>query len=110
MKLKHLIRALAAMFAVTLVGSVAAANTPPVILEARATPNPMLWNPAAVYTIAAQDADGDAPAYRWSRESSACSFAHHRAAAGSRTTEPLPGRAAAMTVADRDPFELMKLL
>ena len=65
MKLKHLIRALVAVFAATLVGPVAAANTPPVILDARATPNPMLWNQANVYSVAAQDADGDALTYRW---------------------------------------------
>ena len=65
MKLKHLIRALVAVFAATLVGPVAAANTPPVILDARATPNPMLWNQATVYSVAAQDADGDALTYRW---------------------------------------------
>jgi hypothetical protein len=43
----------------------AAANTPPVILEARATPNPVLWNELVTYTVAAQDADGDALTYRW---------------------------------------------
>jgi hypothetical protein len=41
------------------------ANQPPVILEARATPNPMLWNEPVTYTVAAQDADGDALTYRW---------------------------------------------
>lgn len=48
-----------------LVHSVAAANTSPVILDARATPNPMLWNQPVVYSVAAQDADGDALTYRW---------------------------------------------
>ena len=46
-------------------GSLAAANQPPVILEARATPNPMLWNQPVTYTVAAQDAEGDALTYRW---------------------------------------------
>ena len=47
------------------IGAVASANTPPVILEARATPNPMLWNQTVTYTVAAQDAEGDALTYRW---------------------------------------------
>lgn len=46
-------------------GRSAAANTPPVILDAQATPNPVLWNQATVYSAAAQDADGDALTYRW---------------------------------------------